>query len=642
MTRRAILVGLAMAVWVSVWPAYSSMIVRSSRADFAHLSVAFLIPFVILLGINILLERQGRHLRSTELLAICCIGMLAANMQGEWLAGYFLGTITSPTYFATPENRWEELLLTWIPEWTIVGSLHGTTGFYEGLLPGHSIPWTFWLPPLLAWGGLLAAVLIVNMSLMVILRKQWVENERLTFPIALALLELTGATRGPGALASLARSRLFQIGFLIVLSIFCWNITSWFYPLIPQIPIMTRQDIYVWQGLPPLWFVLHPMSMAFAYFTKSDVLLSIWSFQLLAFIQAAAFDRIGFSIGESDRWSSLKPAIGWQSFGGMILFVSWGLWMAGDHLANVFRKAFRGDPDVDDSRELVSYRTAVRLLLGSCVFLVFFIRATGMGWGPLLVFWFATAVLYIGLARIIVESGLVFLRGPITAQIFTWHLFGIAGMGPTRAAALTLTYTFFCDAKTFGMTAFAHIPRLGTAMPPERRRLLAPAVLLGAFLGATSVIGFIVHQGYYTIGAYNFGVVSFNGSINSAIGLWETSATRIQEGTIGTDWSRLEFLFIGGAFTGLLLYLRYRFPTFPIHPLGFTISSSEILRSNLFSIFVVWLIKTVLLGLGGLERYQRTVPLFLGMLVGHLAGLALGVVVDVVWFHGDGHPLNRW
>ena len=642
MTKRALIIGLVMAVWISVWPAYSSMILRSSRADFAHLSVAFLIPFICLLGFNLFLEQRKNSLRASELLAICCMGMLASNMQGEWLAGYFLGTIASPTYFATPENRWEELLLTNIPPWTIVESLGGTTGFYEGLQTGDVFPWAWWLTPLLSWGGLLAAILTANLCAMVILRKQWMEYEKLTFPIAVALLELTGTSDVRGSLGTLVRSRLFQTGFLVVLGIFCWNITSWFYPLIPQIPIMTRLDVYVWQGLPPLWFVLHPMSMTFAYFTKSDVLLSIWVFQLLAFGQAAIFDRIGFSIGESDRWSSLKPAIGWQSFGGMILFVGWGLWMARSHLRDVFRKAFGKASTLDDSGELLSYRTAVWLLLGSALFAVCFLRATGMGWGPVLAFWFATAVLYIGLARIIVESGLVFLRGPITAQIFAWHLFGITGMGPGSAAALTLTYTFFCDAKTFGMTAFAHIPRLSSAMVPERRRLVAPAVLLSALLGAFSVITFILYKGYYTIGAYNFGVVSFNGSINSAIGLWDTSASRIIEGTGGADWNRLQFLGIGGVVTGALLYLRYRFPGFPIHPIGFAISSSEILRSNLFSIFTVWLVKSVLLGLGGLERYHRTVPLFLGMLIGHLAGLALGVAVDFIWFYGEGHPVNRW
>ncbi len=636
MTKRALIVGLVMAVWVSVWPAYSSMIVRSSRADFAHLSVAFLIPFICLLAFNLVLGRRGNALQSSELLAICCMGMLASNMQGEWLSGYFLGTISAPTYFATPENRWEELLLANVPPWSIVAHLRSTTGFYEGLLSGDVFPWYYWLPPLLSWGGLLAAILTANLCTMVILRKQWMEHERLTFPIAIGLLELTGTSSASRTLASLVRSRLFQMGFLVVFVLFCWNITSWFYPLLPQFPIMTRLDVYVWQSLPPLWIVLHPMSMTFAYFTKSDVLLSIWVFQLLAFTQAAIFDRIGFSIGESDRWSSLKPAIGWQSFGGMILFVGWGLWMARSHLKEVFKKALGKPSSVDDSGELLSYRTAVWLLLGSVAFAVCFLRATGMGWGPVLAFWFASAILYLGLARIIVESGLVFLRGPITAQIFAWNLFGITGMTPASAASLTLTYTFFCDAKTFGMTTFAHIPRLSVAMTPERRRHVAPSVLLAALLGAGSVISFILYKGFYTIGAYNFGVVSFNGSINSAIGLWETSASRIIEGTGGTDWKRLQFLGIGGAVTGCLLYLRYRFPGFPIHPIGFTISSSEILRSNLFSIFTVWLVKTILLGLGGLERYHRTVPLFLGMLIGHLAGLALGVVVDFFWFHGEG------
>ena len=87
-----------------------------------------------------------------------------------------------------------------------------------------------------------------------------------------------------------------------------------------------------------------------------------------------------------------------------------------------------------------------------------------MGWAPVMAYWFATRVLYVGLARILVESGLVFLRGPITAQAFTWHLFGILGMGPASAVSVGLTFSSFCDAKTFAMTPLSHVPRLGMAM----------------------------------------------------------------------------------------------------------------------------------------------------------------------------------
>jgi len=308
----------------------------------------------------------------------------------------------------------------------------------------------------------------------------------------------------------------------------------------------------------------------------------------------------------------------------------------------VFRKAFTDKGELDDSNELLSYRHAVFLMLGGCAYLVLWLHHAGMSWGPLLAFWFGTLILYLGLARIIVESGLVYLRGPITAQAFAWHLFGISGMGPSSAVAMGLTYTFFCDAKTWGITALAHIPRLGIAMNPERRRRLVPAVLFGAFLGATAIVGFILLQGYHGVGSYNFGVVSFNGSNDGAVGIWRYTANRIQHGDFGTDWNRVQFFAVGAVFTGLMFFLRYRYPGFPINPIGFTISASNVLRSTVTSIFIAWLTKTLILKFGGLNSYRRMAPLFLGLFMGYLAGVGLGIIVDVIWFNGNGHKLNDW
>lgn len=642
MTRRAFLLGLAMAAWVNLWPAYSSLIAHSSRADYAQLSEAFLIPFFCLLGLNLLLGRRGPGLLPSELLAISCMGMVAALMQGEWLSGYFLGIITAPTYFVTPENRWDEVLFQYIPTWSIVADRQTTTGFYESLPKNAPIPWQAWVAPLMWWGGFLGAVLLAGFCLNVILRKQWMENERLSFPIATALLELTGVSGSERTFSALIRSRLFQIGFWVVLGAIAWNIVGWFVTDFPHLPVLSRRNISIGRGFPSLWFKVHPLTIAFGYFTKSEVLLSIWAFHLLAIVQVGIFDRIGLDIGASDFICSFNPIIGWQSFGGMIVFVCWSLWIARAHLKEVLRKAFTRKGTIDDANELISYRAAVYLFLVCALYLIFFLHQAGMTWASLLAFWFGTLILYLGLARIIVESGLIYLRGPITAQSFTWFLFGIAGMGPASTAGLALTYTFFCDAKTFGMTMFAHIPRLGIAMHPRRRRLLVPAVMLAALVGAAAVIGFTLYYGYHVVGSYNFGVVSFNGSNNGAVGIWRTAANRIQEGTVGTAWDRVSWLGIGGVFTLLLFYVRYRFPGFPIHPIGFAVSGSEILRSSTASIFIVWLIKVLLLKLGGLESYRRRVPLFLGMAVGYVAGIGLGVAVDVIWFNGNGHTLTGW
>ena len=173
---------------------------------------------------------------------------------------------------------------------------------------------------------------------------------------------------------------------------------------------------------------------------------------------------------------------------------------------------------MDDSGELFSYRTAVFVFLGCVLFSVLFFWELGLSGWAALAFWSATLVLYLGLARIIVETGLIYLRTPITAQAFTWHVLGITGIGPMNAMALGLAYTFFADAKTIGVTTLAHIPRLGQAMGRSGRRLVPPAVGMAFIAGALAVFVFIIYQGNYTVGSYNFGSVSFNGSGDGGIG----------------------------------------------------------------------------------------------------------------------------
>ena len=48
-TRRSLIIGLVMAAWVNFWPVYASLVLHSTRADHAHLSVALLIPYLFLL-----------------------------------------------------------------------------------------------------------------------------------------------------------------------------------------------------------------------------------------------------------------------------------------------------------------------------------------------------------------------------------------------------------------------------------------------------------------------------------------------------------------------------------------------------------------------------------------------------------------
>ena len=642
-TRRALIVGVILAALMPVWPTYTSFILHSTRADHSHLTLAMLIPFVLLLIINTFLERWGMGFSPTELLTICCIGMVAGVMQGEFFLVWFMGMLTMPAYFASPENRFEELLLPYMPEWTTIMNREVVRGFYEGIIPGSPFPWPEWGSVLFWWGTFIGAVMTVNLCMSVILRKQWMERERLSFPVASFLLELTGVSGTRGTLSTLVRNRLFQFGFVAVFAIIAYNVSTWFTIAMPMMPFLAgrygRHVIPTAPGFPSLVTTFVLLTFCLGYFTKLEVLFSLWFFHLVQIVQAGVFNRIGVDMGTVDPWSSSHPAIGWETFGGMIVFVFWGFWIARDHFLEVFKKAFLGDEEVDDSEELMSYRTSVVLLIGCSLFIFFWLHRAGMDVLPILGWSFAMLVLYVGMARIVVESGLVYLRVPITAQAFTWHAFGIANLGPASATVLTLTNTLVSDGKTVGITQMAHVPRLAMAMARKSRKALAPAVLIGTMLGASAAIGFMLYQGYYGPGAYNFGTGTFKGG-GGAVLFSNIAVGRIQDGTTSTDWDRISWMFVGGAFTAVLYYLRYRFTGFPLHPIGFTICGMVEMQDNAFSLFLMWFVKLIIIKVGGLERYRQYTPFFIGMIMGYLAGITLGIGADFFWFPGEGHEIH--
>ena len=62
------------------------------------------------------------------------------------------------------------------------------TWFYEGLPSGQTIPWSAWVSPLFWWMSFIGALLVVCFCTVVVLRRQWIDRERIVFPLAQVLL----------------------------------------------------------------------------------------------------------------------------------------------------------------------------------------------------------------------------------------------------------------------------------------------------------------------------------------------------------------------------------------------------------------------------------------------------------------------
>ena len=158
-TFRAVALGLSIVIFTNLWVTYAEAVVKSTRLNLAYFQLPLLALFVLLVVfLNPLLKlcRQRLAFSPAELLAVVAIGIVGSVVPGSGITGFFLGIITSPFYFATPENQWAEFYHPHLSTWMVPTDREALRMFYEGLPAGAQAPWTVWLVPLVWWGSLIA------------------------------------------------------------------------------------------------------------------------------------------------------------------------------------------------------------------------------------------------------------------------------------------------------------------------------------------------------------------------------------------------------------------------------------------------------------------------------------------------------
>ena len=89
------------------------------------------------------------------------------------------------------------------------------------------------------------------------------------------------------------------------------------------------------------------------------------------------------------------------------------------------------------------------------------------------------------------------------------------------------------------------------------------------------------------------------------------------------------FTAVGGGVMGLLMLARQHLLWWPLHPIGFMISSLGWITGYIwFSVFLAWLMKGVILRFGGPGVYRGTRIFFMGLIVG-------GAVANGTWMFID-------
>ena len=128
------------------------------------------------------------------------------------------------------------------------GRKQGGLLVFRKLAAGVDLPWDIWIVPLFWWGTLVVATLTLCIALISIFRKQWVEKERLNFPLVDVPLLMMECSEDGRKLPAFMRNKLFWIGFGLAVFKIAWNIPGYFnyqWPNFPPIRLsLARTPLY--------------------------------------------------------------------------------------------------------------------------------------------------------------------------------------------------------------------------------------------------------------------------------------------------------------------------------------------------------------------------------------------------------------
>ena len=639
---RAVLIGILLAILINIWVTVSEFAVRSSLMTIAHIPVIVLCPLFLLTAVvnpALIALRPAWRLSTVELFGIFSMGLIASTIPGFGFANYFFRVIIPPHYFASAENQWAELLFPYLPNWLVVTNENqALTWFFEGMPDGASIPWDEWFIPIFWWVLLVGALFLAGASLIVLLRKQWVEYEKLTFPLVqIPLIMIQQDETHP--IPPYLRKKLFWVGFFIPTFILGWNIINYFIPDIGNIPIGTSYitSVGIGRDFPAVPIKINFLVLAFAFFTNIEVLFSIWFFQGTATLLTGLLNRIGVSAAAGTN--NLNSVMLSHYFGGFVVVVLWSVWTARRHLIAVFRHALGRPSNLDDREEIISYRTALFCLVACMVYITGWLAMSGMAFHVILIFLATLFILFLGIARIVAETGLAYLDMPVNANEFTVGLIGSGNLTPNSLVSLALANVYARNWRLFSMSSLSHLLYGVKAIGATHMRLFGTLCMAGG-VGLLTVIVWTIYMGYNPHQITTFGGAG-DGTGAAGVGYIQIIVTWMKNKTV---ISSIEQLFFGAGvlIAGVLTALRYYFPAWPLHPIGYAIAGSNVVRVVTFSIFLAWLVKTIVLRCGGVSLYKKTQPIFIGMLSGYVLMVVIASIVDAVWFPGQGHSIHTW
>lgn len=558
-------------------------------------------------------------LNRAELVLVYVMLVVVSSLCTMGMTQQLLPAITAYFYYATPENKWFEKLLSLRSEHVLFEDGMQSKGFYEGGALAQ-IPYEAWIGPLFWWAVFLLALYAAMVATAVILRRQWMERERLAYPLTQVGLAMIAGEEPDNLCNGMFKRKALWCGVAIPLFFGSLTALHQYDPASPAINLIWSGPFF---GSQILQYRISFVLIGFSYLISTQVAAGIWIFYLLSKVEAEFLAISGirstskFVYGVADQ-----PLLAYQGGGALLAMVLLGLWMARDHLRDVFAKALGWAPEVEDGDEIMSYRAAVLCLLGGVGTMVGWLWLMGTALWVAALFIVLAMLIFIGISRVVAEAGLAAVRSPMIAPDLVIQGIGPQWIGAGSVFNLSMAYIWAADIRIFLMAMLANGLKLIEDMDRRSRRLVFRGVVLAIFIGAVGSCWMVLHMAY-KYGGINLDYWRFRGGPETIF----NNAVRNLD-PVGVDWPGIAFL-VGGAVVMLLLtWARQYLLWWPLHPIGFPIGANFMMNKAWLSVAIAWALKKLILRYGGAARYQSSQYFFLGLIMGEALCNGLWIVID--------------
>lgn len=633
LTLRSFLVAVVLTVVCGIWVRQAEIVVLSTQVSESVPPVPALACLLLLVVLNPLLRRIGRWFAfsQAEMLAVYCFLTISVSVAGVGVVRFWLALQGPTFYFQTEANQFASLQR-YFPDWLVIKDPRVVRDLYARSMDG-SVPWRAWLPHLAIWTAFFLALWLCMLSLIVLVRRRWIDSERLSFPIVALPMELT-TPAGLKAEPRFLRDPLMWAGFGLAAFYNLLNILHALFPAVPAPGVLFDASVYManppLKSLQPVELWYRPDLIGFGFLVPLEICFSIWFFYAVAkaeglFAVLYARDIPGMPFAQE------------QSIGAFLTLGLAFLWQARPELT----AAIRGFRFGSRSTEQAAPRWAVVGLAGSFAFVCWFCTAAGMHWWAAVAYLGVVLVTALVCGRIRAEAGipLIWLFPFYQQKKLLLYTLGTKPFLAGGAATLTIfALMTFLSRGYFPSLIGYQIESLKMADEARMRRSrMCATVVLAVVVGLA--VAYWIHLAPY----YRYGGANLRGGIwGTEMAVQEyTDVIAARDSPTNPDIYRTMASVAGAGVTALLMLLRRSFVGFPLHPIGYAVSTAY---GNLvwWPFFLVWLAKWAILRLGGMRIYRRAIPFFLGFALGHFfaAGMVWGLL-GALW-HNAGEAYQVW